>query len=210
MPECYRETIKNGIEVAIWAISETEAELRKGLSLSEKAQSRLSSRRSEVHRKGYLAIRQLLKGFHIDPLTHQYDKQGAPYLTDGRFLSISHTQTRATVALGTVPLGIDLEFYQDKIEAIAPRFLNPSELAYAKENEPISIYTQLWTAKEALYKAYNTPGIHFATQMHIHGFENKASEGLGSISHQEKEHPYSLYFRYFDTFCLTLATPKQV
>ena len=208
MPVSYRETLKNGIEVAIWTILETEVELKEGLSLSDKAQSRLSSRRSEVHRKGYLAIRQLLKYFHIDPQTHQYDEQGAPYLTDGRFLSISHTQTIAAVAVGKVPLGIDLEFYQDKIKTIAKRFLNSLELAYVTENDAISLYTQLWTAKEALYKAHKTSGIHFASQMHIQEFKKETPEGIGWITHQEKKYPYSLYFRYFETYCLTLATSK--
>ena len=92
MPLSYSEIISNDIQICIWQITEEEIFLSSGLSLSKEALERLSSRKSEVHRKGYLAIRQLLKRCGIATETHQYDKQGVPYLTDGRYLSITHTK----------------------------------------------------------------------------------------------------------------------
>ncbi len=207
MPESYRESLEKEIELAVWEITETEAELRNGLALSEKARARLGSRKSELHRKGYLAIRQLLKKLQIDPLSHQYDEQGAPYLTDGRFISISHTRSRAAVAVGNIPVGVDLEFYQEKIMSIAPRFLHPEELE-CRNTTFIPYYTQLWTAKEAMYKVHNVPGIHFASQIRIHPFLENCQAAEGSVTEQYKKQDYSLYFRYFETYCLTLATPK--
>ena len=112
MPECHCETIEEITQIAVWKITETESELVSGLALSQAALNQLALRRSEVHRKGYLAIRQLLKRFEIDPLTHQYDENGAPYLTDGRHLSITHTKDVAAIALSEKPVGIDLEHYQ--------------------------------------------------------------------------------------------------
>ena len=73
MPECHIEIIEKFTQIAVWKITETESELVSGLTLSKEALNRLTLRRSEVHRKGYLAIRQLLKRFDIHPLTHQYD-----------------------------------------------------------------------------------------------------------------------------------------
>ena len=67
MPKCHRETIAEGTEMVIWKITETESELQQGLHLSKKALERLSQRKSSVHRKGYLAIRQLLKFLEISP-----------------------------------------------------------------------------------------------------------------------------------------------
>ena len=86
MPESHREILENETEMVIWKITETETELQNGLSLSSEALKRLSKRKSSVHRKGYLAIRQLLKSLGISPEIHQYDNIGAPYLTDGRFI----------------------------------------------------------------------------------------------------------------------------
>ena len=127
MPKCHRETIAEVTEMIIWKITETESELQQGLSLSEKALVRLSQRKSSVHRKGYLAIRQLLKSLEISPEMHQYDGTGAPYLTDGRFISISHAKDIAAVAISSTKVGIDLEYYQDKIKKIGVRFLHASE-----------------------------------------------------------------------------------
>ena len=161
MPISHRETIGNLLDLGVWEITETEAELRKGLDLSSAALERLSHRKSEVHRKGYLAIRQLLKILEIEPQTHQYDSQGAPFLTDGRYLSISHTKNIAAVVLSSKPVGIDLEHYQEKIKNIAPRFLNKEEAKESIQQTDIQYLTQIWTAKEALYKAYKKAGIHF-------------------------------------------------
>ena len=61
MPVCYREIIGVDTEMVLWEITESEADLNIGLTLSAQALQRLSQRKSEVHRKGYLAIRQLLK-----------------------------------------------------------------------------------------------------------------------------------------------------
>ena len=79
MPLSYSEIISNDIQICIWQITEDEVFLSSGLSLSQEALERLSSRKSEVHRKGYLAIRQLLKGYGIIPEIHQYDQDGVPF-----------------------------------------------------------------------------------------------------------------------------------
>ena len=137
MPEYHREKITHKTQIAVWKITESEAELLNGLALSKHAIDRLSKRKSETHRKGYLAIRQLLKSFEIDPIAHQYDEHGAPYLTDGRHLSITHTKDIAAIAISSVPVGIDLEHYQEKIKKIGPRFLHKKEMTNPKKREEI-------------------------------------------------------------------------
>ena len=99
MPECYREKIDDKKQIVVWDITESEIELCKDLSLSKNALFNISQRKSIVHRKGYLAIRQILKNLNIDFTLHQYDQNGAPYLTDGRYISISHTKDKAAVVI---------------------------------------------------------------------------------------------------------------
>ena len=207
MPNCHRETIEESIQLRVWKITETEAELRQGLTLSPEALERLSQRRSAVHRKGYLAIRQLLKELEIAPHMHQYDSQGAPYLTDGRFLSISHTKDVAAVALSPTAVGVDLEHYQEKIIKIGPRFLHQNESADHQKATQMEYLTQIWTAKEALYKLYRKPGLHFNTQLCIAPFQKNDAVGSGTVLDEQQTHRYQLHYRYFEDFCLTLATP---
>lgn len=208
MPITHKEKIENTLHVGVWEITETELELRKGLDLSSDALTRLSQRKSEVHRKGYLAIRQLLKFFKIEPQMHQYDLQGAPYLTDGRFISISHTKNIAAVTLSSTPVGVDLEYYQEKIKKIASRFLHEKEAIEIAKHSDIHYLTKIWTAKEALYKAYKRAGIHFNTQLLIEPFDSTSNKGIGLIFHEEKKWEYHLDFRYFQNYCLTIARPK--
>ena len=208
MPLSYSEIISNDIQICIWQITEDEVFLSSGLSMSQEALERLSSRKSEVHRKGYLAIRQLLKGYGIIPEIHQYDQDGAPFLTDGRYLSITHTKNMAAIAISVFPVGIDLEHYQEKIKKIATRFLHKEESKDHSKTDNIEFLTQIWTAKEAIYKAFRTPGIHFNTQLLVEPFQSKAASGVGHVLHQDKDWTYSLNFRYFKDYCLTLASPR--
>jgi 4'-phosphopantetheinyl transferase EntD len=209
MPECFKEFINLDTHIAVWKINESESELANGLELSKDALTRLSKRRSKVHRKGYLAIRKLLKSHNIQPLNHKYDKSGAPYLTDGRHLSISHTKDVAAIAISSQPVGIDLEHYQEKIVRIAPRFLHVKESLDLKKNKDIHYLSQIWTAKEALYKAFREPGLNFSKQILIDPLEDNSKEGIGSIIFRNSVKKYKLYFRYFDGFCLSLATTKN-
>ena len=209
MPECYREKIDGKEHIMIWDITESEIELYKDLSLSKVSLNIISKRKSIVHRKGYLAIRQLLNKLNIDPKLPQYDQNGAPYLTDGRYISISHTKDKATVVLASRPVGIDLEHYQNKIKIVAPRFLHQNEISDPKIYDDIKYLTQIWTAKEALYKIFRKKGIHFKNQIKVDKFDRELSNnGLGSILYNGKIYKYSLHYRYFTDFCLTLATNK--
>ena len=205
MPKSHKEILENETEMVIWKITETETELQKGLSLSSEALKRLSKRKSSVHRKGYLAIRQLLKSLGINPETHQYNNIGAPYLTDGRYISISHTGDVAAVVISSVSVGIDLEHYKDKIKHVAPRFLHASEGQIPKDFDEISYLTQLWTAKEALYKLYKKPGLIFDEQLRIQPFQKEDTRGRGSVIEKSKQTHFSLQFRRFTNYCLTLA-----
>ena len=206
MPESYREILENQTEMVIWKITETETQLQNGLSLSTEALKRLSKRRSSIHRKGYLAIRQLLKSLGIPTEIHQYDDIGAPYLTDGRFISISHTGDAAAVVISSISVGIDLEHYKDKIKRVATRFLHASEGERPKDLDEILYLTQLWTAKEALYKLYKKPGLIFSEQLFIQPFKKEDTTGRGSVIEKSKETHFPLQFRRFTNYCLTLAT----
>tara|TARA_Y100000996_G_C22491293_1_gene630294 strand:+ start:142 stop:780 length:639 start_codon:yes stop_codon:yes gene_type:complete len=209
MPQCYSENIELTTYIGIWKISESESQLADGLELSKEALTRLSQKRSIVHRKGYLAIRKLLKCHGIDPLNHQYDKNGAPYLIDGRYVSITHTKDLASIAISSQPVGIDLEYYQEKIIRIAPRFLHLEESRDLNKNIDKHYLTQIWTAKEALYKVFRKKGIQFNTQLLIDTFEANSKESIGSVFYSKRIKKYKLHFRYFENFCLSLATTKK-
>ena len=208
MPEFLKESIENLAQFAIWEIEESEDELLEGLTISHVEKKKLNQLKSLVHRKGYLATRQLLKKFGIPPGSNKYDQKGAPYLIDGRYLSITHSRNFAAIAISDKKVGIDLEFYREKIKKIGPRFLNIEEAEISDDFTDIKYLTKIWTAKEALYKNYSKPAINFRSQLHIQKSSKSSPIGLGSVNDQGKIFIYNLYFRYFEKFCLTLATTK--
>lgn len=54
-------TVNPNTKVLIWKIEESYEELEKGLTLTPKCLKRLESMKSDIHQKGFLSIRQLLK-----------------------------------------------------------------------------------------------------------------------------------------------------
>ena len=206
MPICHQEIIGEETKVVIWKITETEFELQSSLSLSSVALQNLSQRKSELHRKGYLAIRQLLKSLEISPELHQYDKIGAPYIADGRFISVTHSKDIAAVVISSTSVGIDLEHYKDKIKLVASRFLHASEFEKPVEIDQIEYLTQIWTAKEALYKLYKKPGLIFSKQLCIKPFKKGSTRGKGLVIEKEGTTQFFLNFRRFENYFLTLAT----
>lgn len=190
---------------AFWEITETEAALRKGLHLSTQAEVHCAKRKNEIHRKGYLAVRQLLKSFGVSPQFHQYRANGAPFLTDGRYLSISHAHAFASIAISNRPVGIDIENYRDKILTIAPRFLHRSENWFDLNRDAIPLLTQIWTAKEAIYKALQLSGLNFSKQIQISPFQAMEKKGTATIQLKTQTRMMNLWFLHFENYCATIA-----
>jgi phosphopantetheinyl transferase (holo-ACP synthase) len=66
--------------------------------------------------------------------------------------------------------------------------------------------TQVWTAKEALYKLYKKPGLIFREQLCVKLFKKESKSGIGLLIQEDKTTQFSLHFRRFDHYFLTLAT----
>ena len=96
-----------------------------------------------------LARELLAAALHCPPeeVILRYDAQGKP-LTDGLYLSISHSRGLAACAGADRPVGLDVELVRP-----APRrvweHLSPEERVYAADD---AAFFRLWTAKEALLK----------------------------------------------------------
>lgn len=102
---------------------------------------------------------------HINPhVTLRHDANGAPYI-DGEkcHISISHCATHVALAINyNHRIGIDIENWREQLNKVRNRFLSPNELKTI--NTP-QLLLQAWTAKEALYKVAQTPGISLASDI---------------------------------------------
>ncbi len=210
MPLNNRIVLSDDLQILIWHIEESMEEISQNLTLTPEDKNRLQKRKKSNHQKGFLATRKLFLAADIDPSNLRYNAMGAPVLKSGKKLSISHSKTVAGIAYGTKPLGFDLECYQEKIINIANRFLHPEEDFTRNGDTAIRKLTLLWTAKEALYKAIQQPGIIFSQQLLIAPFEWGAENGTAKVFIQDKTLDFSLKFIVGKSYCGTLAVQNNL
>lgn len=75
--------------------------------------------------------------------------RGKPYL-EGVSFNLSHAGIYAAAAIGTEPVGIDVEGGRAPSERVAARFHPEEQSWYEKEGE--GMFYRLWTAKESVMK----------------------------------------------------------
>lgn len=106
------------------------------------------------------AVNRLIRECFGPEVTLAHDPDGAPRLDpapDSTWISISHSPTTAWLAVSTAgPVGIDAELPREQLKRVAQRFLAPTEAALSPDLDGL---LDLWTAKEAVYKAALTPGL---------------------------------------------------
>lgn len=196
MPFVLNQPLGAKANLWVWKIEESEELLRKGLHFHPRLQQRLAKLKAGAQRKGVLAVQQLLLKAGIDPIEMQHDAAGIPRLPS-QYISISHAKGYAAIALGSTPLGVDIEQLRDQVQRITSKFMHTSENFAQTTPELI----QLWTAKEAVYKAVELPGIHLSQQLLVHPFE----KGTAEVCHPQKTQSYVLYFFDFDQHKATVA-----
>lgn len=69
--------------------------------------------------------------------------------------SLSHSDNAVAVAVGTSPVGVDIQKRITKLD-ISKHILTPEEeTAFSTSNNPSDFLTELWTKKESIFKAGN-------------------------------------------------------
>ena len=187
-----------------WKITESEKELSLGLKFNSVLREKLSIKKSLDHRKGILSIRQLLKNMNISNQNQIYDDFGRPYLNDGRFISFSHSKKFSGIVVSDKNIGIDIEKNQFKILNISSKFLNEKEKIFLT-NKSISQITQIWTAKEAVFKAFKVNGIKFSEQIVVEPFDKNSTEGVARIFYNNQIFKFHLFFFKINNYSVTVA-----
>ena len=192
--------------VNLWKIEESEYELLKPLTLPLIEKEKLKKRKNLKHRLEFLGSRAALVSLGIDLDKVLFNDNGAPYLTDHRYCSISHTDGYSAVVVSEYKIGVDVEIYKDKIIRIASKFVHPAEDFVNKSKNHLKILTRLWTIKEAIYKAFGTPGIRFSKDIQVDPFQLQDEQGTARLVHLKTEYLFTLYFRTITNgeFCVAI------
>src|SRR5690554_6645499 len=75
----------------IWKIEEPLQELSEDVGLTNHCQSRVDGMLSEIHKRGFMSVRHLLKHAGYTDFDLFYDEKGKPHLKDGKCISITHS-----------------------------------------------------------------------------------------------------------------------
>ena len=200
-------TVNQTTKILIWKIEEPVSILKENLLLSLNSSTRLESMKSELHRKGFLSIRHLLKEVGYSDLDLIYDDYGKPHLKDGKFISITHSYIFTGIIISeNIPVGIDIEKQREKILKIAHKF-TPFE-AYktiANVDALIRKLTIIWGAKESLYKIYGKKKLLFLHHIFIEDFKFETKKTTGEIIYNGTSSSYHIRFLEFEGFTCVFA-----
>jgi len=183
--------------VFVWQISEDEAVLNELASLTPKENEVFGTFRSDSRKRQWLAVRALLNKVYGDKKVILYNEDGRPNLSDGGFLSISHSDRYASVLIANKPrLGVDIEALSRNYVRVAPRFITQSERdIFSRQGVAEEYYLPIaWSCKEAAFKAAAHKNVDFTRDISIQ--EITLDEGKNSGMLQVVFNPLSLKGNY--------------
>jgi 4'-phosphopantetheinyl transferase len=200
-------TVNKTTKVLIWKIEESLSELQEGILLSKNSATRLNSMKSELHQKGFVSIRHLLKEVGYTDADLIYDEFGKPHLKNGKFISITHSYIfTAIIVSDDLHVGIDIEKQREKILKIAHKFTPFEEYkTIANADALISKLTIVWGAKESLYKIFGKKKLLFLHHIYIEDFKFADEKTTGIIRYDGKEASYKIRFLEFEGFTCVFA-----
>lgn len=192
--------------VKIWKITESFDDLMRDINLKTKSLERVLGMKSELHQRGFLSVRCLLKVFGYEDTDLSYNSNGKPFLKDGKQISITHSFQFSAVIISDSLIGIDIEKQRQKISVIAPRFID-YEFTYLNKmaSNYIKKLTIIWCIKESLYKLFATPGLSFKQHCLVIPMSDNEHETVAWVDYEDKKHRYQIHFLEFEGFTCAYA-----
>lgn len=200
---------RENTSVYIWKITETEAFLRTDIELSQNSINRLFTMSSELHRRGFLSIRHLLKHAGYSDLDLYYTDYGKPYLIDGKHISITHSFEFTAIVISDATVGIDIEKQRDKITRIAPKFIGFEQEFIKTLDNPVKELTVIWGAKESMYKLYGHKGLGFKAHCQVDSFKMHSDQALARIVFKNDNITFDVFFKEIENFMLVYVIPSR-
>jgi phosphopantetheinyl transferase len=202
----FKEEHTDNILWAIWKIEETKEQLLSFLNNSILHKDVLLMK-SEEKILEKLAVRVLLKYLTGEEPQIHYHPSGRPSLNSHYLnISISHTRGYVAVALSEKQLiGIDIQYITLKVKKVRPRFVSENEYINPK-NELLHLLLH-WSAKETLYKALKTQGIHLLRDLYIRPFEPEAKGIFSAVTNPNTNDAldFDIHYSAHSDFVVTIT-----
>lgn len=129
-----------------------------------------------------------------------HNKNGEPFLSDGQFVSISHTKGIVAVMISSCNrVSVDVEFISKRVNNIASRFLRKDEKADTLIQKLIH-----WCTKETLYKLYTEDKLSF-NDMKLLSVDGNNIRGIIVAKNLYCNENINVSYRIFGNILLTYA-----
>lgn len=203
MPLLINDIGPQEVRGSVWEMSPQDPHDQMIQGLSGATRSLVSAPAHPQRQREKLYARHAVRHLGL-PENYGYSAEGKPLLPDGH-LSISHSKSFVAVASSGVPLGMDLQVMEDKINRIAHKFVG-SEAQWLAEKELVCLHNAIWTCKEAMYKLDGKRGLDFKAHLHveqIEPFQNQCIRGLMLAGGQEQT--VDIHLEFHQSFILAFA-----
>ncbi len=197
-------------QILVWKVTESLEELVAQVVMKPKTQLRFDGMKSELHKRAFLSVRMLLKEIGVSDFDLHYDEFGKPYLSDPRYISITHSHNFAAIIISDETVGIDMELQREKIMRIADKFVD-FEFSYLKLEsieEYVKKLTVIWGAKEAIFKIRNEKGISFKDHIQVDSFSLYENQTQACLLFDDLQIKFAVHHLEIENFTLVYAFEK--
>lgn len=171
--------------------------------------------RAPARRAQWVAARLLLSRLGLPPTSIAYLPSGRPIVRISQDtapqslmpheVSISHTHGYVAVIVSDNPVGIDIEQIGPRVHRVASRFIDPATLPADLNFDELTRYLLLhWSAREAIFKCLDLPGVDFREHLHIHPFTLQSAGTMQAWeTRTDERRQYAVAYRVEQDFVLT-------
>ena len=208
MPLYKTITVDSHTTLWIWKITENQRDLLSGINLTHNSKERLRGMKSEMHQRGFISVRCLLKVARYEDSDLYYNNFGKPFLKNGKQISITHSYHFSAIIISNLPVGIDIEKQRDKIYNIYRKFIG-KDLVEIKGALPekVKALTIIWGVKESLYKLIALPGLSFKKHITVNIWNHAQKNVKATVSINEQVSEFTLGYLEFEGFTCVYVKP---
>ena len=186
--------------ILIWQITETIDILLSKIQLDNSSQQIFDLKKKEIHKKQFLAIRNILELMSSEKYLVSYSEIGKPYLNSKKNISVTHSGSYAALIVSDKQVGIDLEEFGEKIKKIEKKFLDV-ELDYPIDLS-ISNLLVYWNIKESIFKSLENKPMDFRKNIIVLPLEKENNKVKSWYINNDEIYSFCSYYKVFKNYTL--------
>jgi 4'-phosphopantetheinyl transferase EntD len=186
--------------ILIWQITETIDILLSKIQLDNSSQQILDLKKKEIHKKQFLAIRNILELMSSEKYLVSYSEIGKPYLNSKKNISVTHSGSYAALIVSDKQVGIDLEEFGEKIKKIEKKFLDV-ELDYPIDLS-ISNLLVYWNIKESIFKSLENKPMDFRKNIIVLPLEKENNKVKSWYINNDEIYSFCSYYKVSKNYTL--------